>query len=163
MCPCLSFVNGYLQDMTAREDDRRDLAAILYPLMRSLLAAEMPVLDAHGISMWAYSVLSTLDDSPVRTQAALAEAINADKTRIIATLDELQEAGFITREPDPADRRVRLLSITEEGRQVRRAVRAEIQANENRLLATLPAADRRGFLRTLEALSELSHEDIVGK
>src|SRR5947199_10709897 len=107
---------------------RRDLASMLHPLVRSLIAAEMPVLEAHGVSMWGYVVLSALDDSPVRTQAALAEAIGADKTRIIPILDELQDGGMIAREVDPDDRRVRLLSITAKGRKVRRAVRAKIQA-----------------------------------
>ncbi len=105
--------------------------------------------------MWGYVVLSALDESPVRTQAALAEAIGADKTRIIGTLDELQEAGLISRTPDPDDRRARLLAITDKGRKLRRLVMAEIQASEERLLAVLTPADRRAFLRSLETLSAL--------
>jgi DNA-binding MarR family transcriptional regulator len=140
---------------------RRDLAEMLHPLLQSLIAAELPVLAAHGVSMWGYTVLGALDDGSVRTQAALAEAIGADKTRIIGTLDKLQAAGLITRDPDPRDRRARILTITEEGREVRRSVRAEIQANEERLLARLPAADRRGFLRALQALHQLPREEIT--
>ncbi|MFJ2738628.1 MarR family winged helix-turn-helix transcriptional regulator [Streptomyces sp. NPDC087440] len=132
----------------------RDLAAMLQPLLNSLVKAELPVLAAHGLTMWGYVVLGALGDGPVRTQAALCEVIGADKTRIISTLDKLQEAGLISRLPDPADRRVRLLSITEEGRGVLRSVRTEIRAGEDRRLAALPAADRRGFLRALNALSD---------
>jgi DNA-binding MarR family transcriptional regulator len=161
ICACLSFVHGYRQRMTDQAGDRRDLAAMLYPLVRSLIAAELPVLAAHGLSMWGYAVLSALDDSPVRTQAALAESIGADKTRIISTLDELQRTGLIVREPDPRDRRARLLAITEDGRRVRRAAQSEIQANENRLLARLPAADRRAFLRAAQVLSELPPDEIT--
>jgi MarR family transcriptional regulator, organic hydroperoxide resistance regulator len=147
--------------VTDRDDQRRDLAAMLAPLVRTLIAVEQPILAAHGVSMWGYSVLTALDESPARTQAALATAIGADKTRIIGTLDELQEAGLIVREPDPSDRRARLLSITDKGRAVRRAAQTEIQASEDRLLAKLPTADRRGFLRALRMLSSLSHEDIA--
>lgn len=160
MCVCLLSVNGYLLRMAER---RRDLAAMLYPLVRALIAAEMPVLDRHRVSMWGYSVLSALDGNPARTQAALAQAINADKTRIIGTLDELQRAGLISREPDPADRRARLLSITPAGRKVRLAVQAEIQANENRILARFPTADRRVFLRVAETLAGLPQDEIVGR
>ena len=141
---------------------RRDLAAMLRPLLRSLIAAELPVLARHGVSMWGYVVLSALDGRPARTQAALAQAIGADKTRIIATLDELQEAGLIARETDPADRRARLLSITAAGRRTRQAAQAEIQANENRVLARLPAADRQAFLRAVRALSAVPATEIIG-
>ena len=132
--------------------ERPDLAAMLYPLVRELIALELPVLAAHKVSMWGYSVLTALDDTPVRTQAALAEAIGADKSRIIGTLDELQQAGLIERTPDPADRRVRLLAITAQGRRVRRTVRKEIQAQEEQVLTTLAPADRKTFVRILQEL-----------
>ena len=158
----LPSVNQYLQYMTDQGGGRRDLAAMLHPLVRSLIAAELPVLAAHGISMWGYGVLSALDDSPIRTQTALAEAIGADKTRIIGTLDELQESGLIAREPDPDDRRARLLSITENGRSARRSAQAAIQANEDRLLALLSPTDRRSFLRAAQTLSALSPKTSPG-
>jgi DNA-binding MarR family transcriptional regulator len=134
---------------------RPDLAAMLAPLVRELMAAELPVLKAHGVSMWGYSVLLALDHSTVRTQAALAEAIGADKTRIIPTLDELQDNGYIERSPDPDDRRVRLLAITESGRAVKDTVQEEIQRGEERWLGTLSAGDRRVFLKVLRELSGL--------
>ncbi|GAA2333962.1 MarR family transcriptional regulator [Streptomyces caniferus] len=134
---------------------RPDLAAMIVPLGRALVAAEQPILDAHGLTMWAYSVLLHLDETPIRTQAALAEAIRADKTRIIAVLDDLESRELIRRQPDPEDRRVRLLSLTAEGRRLRDAVQTAIQQGEERLLARLPAADRAGFLKGLQALSTL--------
>ena len=82
------------------------------PLTRTLIAREEPVLHAHDISMWGYIVLTALVEQPVRTQAALAQAINADKSRIISVLDELQERGLIHRQPHDTDRRVHLLSLT---------------------------------------------------
>ncbi|WP_275461418.1 MarR family winged helix-turn-helix transcriptional regulator [Streptomyces noursei] len=138
-----------------RPTDRPDLAAMLVPLCRALVDAERPVLDAHGLAMWAYSVLLHLDETPIRTQAALAEAIRADKTRIIPVLDDLEARGLIHRRPDPGDRRVRLVSLTPEGRRLRDAVQADIQRGEERLLAHLPAADRDGFVRGLMALHAL--------
>ncbi len=133
---------------------RPDLAAMLGPLVREMIAAEVPVLQAHGLSMWGYVVLSALDRSPVRSQAALAEAIGADKTRIIPTLDELQDRGYIERRPDPDDRRVRLLALTETGRAAKDAAQQDIQRGEERWLGTLSADDRRVFLRVLRQLSD---------
>jgi len=126
---------------------------MLAPLVRDMMAAEFPVLEAHGLSMWGYSVLVALDRSAIRTQAALAEAIGADKTRIIAILDELQDKGLIERMPDPEDRRARLLAITKDGRRVKEATQAAIQRGEERWLGRLSPSDRAAFLRILQELS----------
>jgi DNA-binding MarR family transcriptional regulator len=142
------------------ESPRRDLAAMVVPLARALVAAEEPVLRAHRVSMWGYVVLTALTEQPVRTQAALAQAIGADKSRIIGVLDELQERGLIQRRPDPADRRVHLLSLTESGGRLRESVREAIQRQEeDRVLSVLPAADRAAFIRALEILSQLPAQD----
>jgi DNA-binding MarR family transcriptional regulator len=140
--------------MSAFPDDRRDLAAMFVPLARALVAREEPALRAHGISMWAYIVLTALAEQPVRTQAALAQAINADKSRIIGVLDDLQKRDLITRQPDASDRRVHLLSLTPAGDRLRRSVQAAIRASEEQVLATLPPADREAFLQSLKALYE---------
>lgn len=139
---------------------RSDLAAMIVPLGRALVAAELPVLRQHGLAMWAYAVLLRLDDEPVRTQAALAREIGADKTRIIGVLDDLEERGLIRRQPDPTDRRARLLSLTPTGHRLRDTVQEAIQQREERLLARLPEDDRRGFLNALQALAALSPSEI---
>jgi DNA-binding MarR family transcriptional regulator len=135
--------------------ERRDLAAMIAPLQRALIAAELPVLAAHGLSMWGYVVLSALDSEPIRTQAALAEYIGADKSRIIGVLDELEDSGLLQRTRDPADRRARLLAITDEGRRKRTAIQTDIQRHEDRLLGRLPLDDRAAFLRALTVLSKI--------
>ena len=106
--------------------------------------------------MWGYIVLTALAEQPVRTQAALAQAINADKSRIIGVLDDLQQRGLIRRQPDTADRRVHLLALTPPGDKLRRSVEAAIRDSEEEVLATLPLGDREAFLRSLKALYESS-------
>ncbi|MFJ6615193.1 MarR family winged helix-turn-helix transcriptional regulator [Streptomyces sp. NPDC091289] len=138
----------------AEDEPRPDLAAMIVPLGRALMADEQPVLDAHGLSMWGYVVLSALGETPVRTQAALAAAINADKTRIITVLDDLESRDLLVRRPDPKDRRARLLSLTPEGRRLRDSVRDEIQRREESWLGRLADADRESFLRSLRTLSD---------
>jgi DNA-binding MarR family transcriptional regulator len=131
------------------------------PLTRALIAREEPVLHAHDISMWGYIVLTALVEQPVRTQAALAQAINADKSRIISVLDELQERGLIHRQADETDRRVHLLSLTPAGDRLRRSVEAAIRRREDQVLAVLTPAERDAFLESLKALYE-RRDDIMG-
>ena len=152
ICICILYVNLYHSNVV-RKVTRPDLAEMLAQLARQTVAAEQPVLAAHGLSMWGYIVLSALDRSPIRTQGALADAIGADKTRIIPTLDELQEHGYIERIPDPDDRRARLLAITESGRSIKDAVQVAIQHGEEHWLGQLSASDRDVFLRALRQLT----------
>jgi DNA-binding MarR family transcriptional regulator len=132
---------------------------MLAPLVRTLIAMEQPVLEAHGLSMWAYSVLVALSRGPARGQGVLAQEIGADKTRIIAVLDDLQERDLLHRTPDPADRRARLLELTEKGHKVAAQAQAEIRSREEReVLDHLPPAERHGFLSALRTLATLPRE-----
>ncbi|MFI0724388.1 MarR family winged helix-turn-helix transcriptional regulator [Streptomyces sp. NPDC021224] len=142
-----------------RRPPRKDLAAMIVPLGRALTAAELPVLREYGLTMWAYSVLLGLDPEPLRSQAALAEAIGADKTRIIEVLADLEARGLITRTPDPSDRRVRLLALTPEGLRLRDAAQGAIQSRENALLSRhLTEAQASTLLAALASLSALPAE-----
>jgi MarR family transcriptional regulator, organic hydroperoxide resistance regulator len=135
---------------------------MVVPLARLLMAAERPVLGAYDLPMWGYVVLLALAERPVRTQAALAQAIGADKTRIIGVLDELQDRGLIERRPDPDDRRAHLLSVTPAGVRLRDTVQAAIQRQEERLLERLPPGDRAAFVRALAILAAVDLDEFPG-
>ena len=139
--------------LRSRPTRRPDLAAMLAPLLREMVAAEEPVLEAHGLTMWGYVVLSALDRSSMRTQAALAAAIGADKTRIIRTLDDLQDDGYIERRPDPDDRGCGYSRSPTRAARSKTQRRSEIQRGEERWLGELSADERRIFLRVLERLT----------
>src|SRR5690349_4139866 len=98
--------------------------------MRRIMEAERPLLEAHGLSMWGYAVLSRLAGQPMETQQALAKSIGYDKSRLIALLDDLESDGLLTRQPDPADRRARTVTLTPSGKSRLRAAKADIRAME---------------------------------
>ncbi|MEI7057211.1 MarR family transcriptional regulator [Nocardioides sp. CCNWLW239] len=133
--------------------DRPELGFLLSRLTREVMAREKPILDAAGLEMWDYAVLTALAESAVPTQAQLAVATGRDKTRLIGNLDRLEAAGMVAREPDPADRRNRIVSLTDTGSQVLQSCRAAIAAMEAELLEDLDPADRTAFERALTMLA----------
>jgi DNA-binding MarR family transcriptional regulator len=134
----------------------QDLAALSARITRRLIDAERPLLEAHGLTMWGYIALSHLAHEPAGTQLALAEAIRYDKTRLIGLLDELEREGLVTREPDPADRRARIVSLTPAGKRRQAAAQAAIRAMEDEFLGPLSAADRDRLRRLLTRLAAAS-------
>jgi DNA-binding MarR family transcriptional regulator len=133
--------------------DRDDLAAMFSRITRRLIAAEEPILAAHGLSMWEYATLSRLARRPAQTQAALAQAIGYDKTRLIAILDNLQQQGLIERHRDPADRRAHLVKITTAGAARQAAAQAGIRAMEEDVLREISPQQRRVLIAALPQLA----------
>jgi MarR family transcriptional regulator, organic hydroperoxide resistance regulator len=123
-----------------------------------MMAAETPILRAHDLEMWDYAVLSALENAAAPTQSDLAAAVYRDKTRLIPILDRLESRRLLSRTPDPADRRNRVVALTDEGRVVLHACRKDIRAMEVDFLADVPPAKRAAFLEVLERLAERAAE-----
>jgi DNA-binding MarR family transcriptional regulator len=136
--------------------DREDLGALFARATRRLLEAERPLLEDQGLSMWQYIVLSRLAREPAGTQLALAQAIGYDKTRLIGLLDELEQRGLVVRERDPADRRARIVHVTQKGNRVHAAAQASIRTMEDELLADVTPAARKQLLAALTELARAS-------
>ncbi|HYQ67914.1 MarR family winged helix-turn-helix transcriptional regulator [Actinophytocola sp.] len=133
---------------------RHDLGASFARLTRAMFDAETPILRAHDVEMWDYAVLSALRDEAAPTQSELAAAVQRDKTRLIPILDRLEARGLLTRTPDPADRRNRVIALTDDGRVVLDACRTAIRAMEEKFLAAVPEAERRTFVEVLTRLTD---------
>src|ERR1700756_4544128 len=52
------------------------------------------------------------------TQIELAKLADLDKTTMVVTLDELEEAGYAERRPSRSDRRARVVVVTDEGKRL---------------------------------------------
>jgi DNA-binding MarR family transcriptional regulator len=133
---------------------QEDLGALLSRATRRLIEGEGPVLAAHDLSMWGYIVLSRLAAAPAETQLALAREIGYDKSRLIGLLDELERDGLLTREPDPGDRRAKIVKLTATGRSRQAAAQRDIRRMERRLLRGLDAAEVAGLRKSLARLGE---------
>lgn len=86
------------------------------------------------------------------SQAALTASTGLTKQAVQQSLDQLEAHGVVRREPDPADRRVRRIVLTELGRRnldERRAVLAEIETAARLALGKKTARQLRKSLRTL--------------
>jgi DNA-binding MarR family transcriptional regulator len=133
--------------------DREDLGALLQRLLRVVLERETALLTRHDVEMWEYMVLAALQHGPAPTQNQLAALVGRDKTRLIGTLDGLQARRLVERNPDPRDRRNRVVSLTPAGRERVEACRADIRRMEADLLGAVGPDEAEVFVRVLSRLA----------
>lgn len=98
------------------------------------------VADLPGGSR-GYQVLVAVDAGPPSSQLALAQRLGIDRTAMTYLVDELEVAGMVSRQPHPADRRVRHVVITPAGRTALAVARRALRSVEEQLLTVLEPAE----------------------
>lgn len=97
----------------------------------------------------AVALLELEPDRPA-AQRTLAEAMKVDPSNLSGVIDRLEGRGLVTRSPDAADRRVKILALTAAGRRVRSRMRRALDDADP--LVALPAHDRAEMLRMFRTL-----------
>jgi DNA-binding MarR family transcriptional regulator len=113
------------------------LAGLVYPPPFLGVARQL------GLRPAAMGALRTLDRP--RTMSEIATVLHCDNSNVTGIVDVLEEKGLATRRPSAADRRVKLIELTAEGRKVR--------ARLTRAIAKPPA--------WVEGLSEADQQALV--
>ncbi|MCX0271244.1 MarR family winged helix-turn-helix transcriptional regulator [Nocardia zapadnayensis] len=89
-----------------------------------------------------------------RTQAQLAVLGDMDKTTMVVTVDALERAGLAERRPSAADRRARIIAVTDKGREVAERSQRIVDGVHSAALGSLPAGEREVLVRALRNLTE---------
>jgi DNA-binding MarR family transcriptional regulator len=98
--------------------------------------------DLLGMRLRQLSLLSYLREHSPAMQQQLCETLLLDPNNCVLLLNELEEAGYIERRRDPADRRRHVVEMTAAGREaLERAERAQ-ESLEDEVLGALSHAER---------------------
>jgi MarR family transcriptional regulator for hemolysin len=126
----------------------------LTQVSRAVSRAFDDALAAAGGSLPVWLVVLNLKTRSLANQRALAEAMGIREATLTHHLNAMEASGLVTRERDPANRRVHVVSLTEAGeqafvrlraaamtfdRQLRRGITDEDAATLSELLGRLAA------------------------
>lgn len=100
-----------------------------------------------------YQVLTTAVRGPARNQGAIAEDLGIDRTVLTYLIDDLERRDLVTRQPDPADRRSRLVIATETGRAAWQQHREALRRVEAHVLDSLRADETATFRSLLQRVA----------
>ncbi len=116
---------------------------------KAMRSAFEDAIGSAGGSLASWIVLSALSERGCCTQAALATHVHLEGATITHHVDRLETAGLVRRRLDPADRRVRMLELTDAGEELYARLLAAVIGLQKTVMAGLTAADRTALSRCL--------------
>ena len=88
------------------------------------------------------------------SQQALIDTIGVDPSKLVGLLNDLEADGLIVRRRDPEDRRRHIVEVSKEGRARLAAAEKAAGEVEERLFASVDAAQREELLRALAQVAD---------
>lgn len=134
-----------------RSDDRVEARPTMLYLVKQLELAVRAQLDEVlrpvSITPLQYTALTVLERRSDLSTAQLARNAFVTDQSAADMVGVLEDCGLISRVPDPADRRRRVLRLTGEGQELLNQVRGEVDAIEGRMLSQLAPDEAEEFRR----------------
>lgn len=131
----------------------------LFELTLLLGADAQAGLERLGLTASRAHVLLLVAEHGPSSQRELADVLQVTPRTVTALVDGLQSTGFVTREPDPRDRRVARVTMTERGQSASRAMLDGRRKLAHALLGDLPRAQLlefdAGLRHVIERLRDL--------
>ena len=107
-----------------------------------------------GLNITDSECLSVLGTKGISTPTELAHYTGLTTGSTTAMLDRLEKAGFITRRPNPADRRGVLIEINQESPKTTGPMVAGVQKAHRELIASYSAAELEVIADVLARVSQ---------
>ena len=101
----------------------------------------------HGITEVQFNVLALIHDQAGwdggLTQVELSRLLLVNRSNITSLIDRMEQGGFVTRAPDPDDRRNKVVRLTPKGRKRLLAVEGLYCAEVKRVMEGLTVEEMR--------------------
>lgn len=133
------------------------LCFALYAATNEIVRAYRPLLARLGLTYPQYLLLMALWEQDHQSVSQLARTLRLPAHGVLPVITRLEQAGFLTRSRDAADRRTVRLTLTPAGR----ALEAQAAAVQHQVAGQtcLPAADLAGLRTQLHHLTDDLHHN----
>lgn len=119
----------------------------------------------QGLTGPQYAVLRVLAVDGETTHTRLGELAALDKATLSGVVDRLVRRGLLSSRPDAFDRRSRLLTLTDAGKELEHSARPRVRRVQTQTAAPIAEVDRPWLWDALEQLAfraEAAHVDLDG-
>jgi DNA-binding MarR family transcriptional regulator len=109
-------------------------------LSTKIAAAELK--PTYGLTVNEWEVISVLDYLGAVPTYVVAQRAGIERSYLTRTVSSLQKRGYLERRENSKDRRVTIVSLTEEGRRIAKKILADARRRNERVLGNLSPAER---------------------
>jgi len=121
-------------------------------LQQVAVAVFLQEVESFGVTPIQYAVLQAVREAPGSDQRSLAGMIGLDTSTMAGVVERLESRGLVQRASTRADRRVRLLTLTEQGQSAVAKMQPLVSRAQEKILAPLSKAERKEFMRMMQIL-----------
>ncbi len=107
-----------------------------------------------GVSVSQCYILEALNTHGALTMNELAEKMYLSISTVTRVVEELVKKGYAQREEDPADRRIRVIDLTDEGKVVFDRCWSNVFQSEKAILMNFPTQQRDMLINFLTQLNQ---------
>lgn len=106
------------------------------------------------VTLEMLSVLQVLAELGSMSQQKLADILMIEKSSMKRNIDKMLLRDYVTTSADELSKKVKLISISEAGRQVRLTGRKIMMQAEDTWLASMPESEQHNLLKAISSLIE---------
>ncbi len=139
-----------------------DALLVLMPVLTrriNSLASECP--SGYKPTLPQIRVMTVLAASGTSTVSAIAEALESSRPATSEMIDRMVDIGYVSREPNPADRRQVLISLTPPAAEIMDAKVARRRAVLVESLSDLSEQELAGFLKGMRGFTRTIAPDVM--
>lgn len=123
------------------------LQAKAYRIMRGHLAK---ILSSYSLSIPEWTILGQVFEQEGIRLAEISLILSVEAPLVTTLTDQLEHKGLVTRTDDPMDRRAKLITLTEKGKELVPKIEAEASKIILSLMKDVSEEDMLAYNRVLE-------------
>jgi|JI8StandDraft_1071087.scaffolds.fasta_scaffold28169_4 MarR family transcriptional regulator, lower aerobic nicotinate degradation pathway regulator len=128
---------------------REDVVVLLARASGAALRTANAALEPFGFRARHYATVKIAAEGGGVPQRQIGAVLGLDPSAVVALVDDLESLGLVQRQPDPDDRRTRLVSPTTAGLAMLETVSPVVGRVQERSMGGLTATERETFLHLL--------------
>lgn len=107
-----------------------------------------------GLTAAQARLLLSLERNPSENQAFYAERLEVEPITLTRIVDRMEDAGWLERRSDPADRRARILHLTDKATQIVNELQGIVEIMFEEMLAGMASGERKTLAALLDRIGD---------